>query len=90
MNIQSIVLGMVMGAIIGYVFARMTAKREEKTPKQKILEHLKKQGKITNNDVERVAGVSDSTATRYLQQLEDEGKIKQVGKTGKHTYYEKI
>ena len=28
--------------------------------------------------------VSDSTATRYLDQLEKEGKIEQVGKTGKY------
>ena len=90
MNIQSIIIGAVIGAIIGYIVARMTARKKEKTPKQKILEHLRKEGKIANNDVERIAEVSDSTATRYLQQLEDEGKIRQVGKTGKHTYYEKI
>jgi hypothetical protein len=30
------------------------------------------------------------TATRYLSQLEKEGKIKQVGKTGKSVFYSKI
>jgi DNA-binding IclR family transcriptional regulator len=34
--------------------------------------------------------VSDATATRYLETLEKEGKIKQVGKSGKYTHYEKI
>lgn len=46
-------------------------------------------GKITNNQVEKLLGVSDATAERYLEQLEKEGLIKQVGKEGKFVYYEK-
>ena len=46
--------------------------------------------KITNDEVEKLLHVSDATATRYLETLEKEGKIKQVGKTGKYTNYEKI
>ena len=34
--------------------------------------------------------VSDATATRYLEILEKENKIKQVGKTGKGVSYTKI
>ena len=45
--------------------------------------------KITNNDVEKLLGVSDATATRYLDELEKQGLIKQMGKTGKDVYYEK-
>jgi len=33
--------------------------------------------------------VSDATATRYLEELEKEGFIRQVGRTGRHVYYEK-
>lgn len=47
-------------------------------------------GKITNNDIEKLLGVSDATATRYLDELEKEGLIRQVGKTGNAVYYEKI
>ncbi len=50
---------------------------------------LKKQ-KITNDEVEKFMHVSDATATRYLSQLEKEGKIKQTGKTGKSAFYSKI
>jgi len=39
--------------------------------------------------VENLLLVSDATATRYLDELEKEGKIKQVGKTGKGVFYEK-
>lgn len=61
---------------------------EEK--KEKILGLLKDKNKITNNDVEKLLGVSDASATNYLQELENEDKIKQVGKTGRSVYYELI
>lgn len=46
--------------------------------------------RITNEDVERILGVSDSTATRYLDELEKEGVLRQVGRTGRHVFYEKV
>ena len=49
-----------------------------------------KKSKITNDEVEKFLHVSDATATRYLSQLEKEGKIKQNGKTGKGVSYSKI
>jgi len=47
-----------------------------------------KDKKITNDEVEKLLGVSDATATRYLEALEQEGVIVQVGKEGRHVYYE--
>ena len=47
-------------------------------------------GKIRNNDVEKLLGVSDATAERYLQEMENRGLLKQIGTIGKHTHYEKI
>ncbi|MEA3272102.1 MAG: winged helix-turn-helix transcriptional regulator, partial [Patescibacteria group bacterium] len=58
--------------------------------KEKILELIKSKKKITNNDVEKNLEVSDATATRYLNELEKDEKIKQVGKTGKYVYYKKV
>ncbi len=48
------------------------------------------QKKITNDQVEKLLHISDSTATRYLAILKKEGKIKQNGITGKWVYYSKI
>lgn len=48
---------------------------------------LNTKGRITNNDVEKLLHVSDATATRYLNILEREGAIRQVGKTGSTVYY---
>lgn len=61
-------------------------KRQKEIGKEQILELLEKRQKIQNNDVEQLLGVSDATATRYLQELEDEGKITQEGGT-KSAYY---
>jgi hypothetical protein len=55
-----------------------------------VMELFAKRTDITNNEVGELLHVSDATATRYLQILENENKIKQVGKTGKGVKYEKI
>ena len=56
----------------------------------KIMALFAKQTKITNDEVEKFMHVSDATATRYLNTLEKENKIKQTGKTGKSVFYYKI
>jgi Fic family protein len=62
-------------------------KRQKKQRKSKIINLLKQKEKITNNDVEKLLGVSDATATNYLDELEKKGKIEQIGKTGRSVYY---
>jgi predicted HTH transcriptional regulator len=52
-----------------------------------IFSFLRENEKITNKDVENLCNVSDATATRYLDELEKEEKIKQIGTTGPSTYY---
>ena len=56
----------------------------------KIMSLFLKQSKITNDEVEKFLHVSDATATRYLSELEKEGKIKQSGKTGHMVSYSRI
>lgn len=62
-----------------------TRKKEEN--KDKILTVLQRKNKITNDEVQSLLGVSDATATRYLGELEKNGKIKQIGGSEKYTYY---
>ncbi len=67
--------------------------REDVEKKRENLEKVRQifsgQGRVANDDVEKLLGVSDATATRYLDDLEKEGLIRQIGRTGKHVYYEK-
>lgn len=42
---------------------------------------------ITSRNVAKFLGVSAGTARKYLNELESENKITQVGKTGRDVYY---
>jgi ribosomal protein S25 len=70
--------------------AREAIQNRKRKKIDRILNLFAKRTNITNNQVADFLHVSDATATRYLQILENENKIKQVGKTGKGVKYEKI
>jgi putative ABC transport system ATP-binding protein len=55
--------------------------------KHKVLAILQERGRIMNNDVENLLGISDATATRYLEELCKEGKLIREGKFGKGVFY---
>lgn len=61
------------------------AKKEER--KGKILELLSQKSEISNSDIREALGVSDRTAARYMDELEKEGKVEQVGKIGHAVTY---
>ncbi len=63
--------------------------KEKEENKRRILGILETQTPLTNNHVEQLLGISDATATRYLDELEKEGRVRQVGKTWRHVFYEK-
>lgn len=54
--------------------------------KEQVMELLRQNGRTTNQEAQDKLGVSDATATRYLDELEKEGKIVQKD-AGKDTYY---
>lgn len=62
------------------------ARRIEKR-KARILAQAEKEGRITNDGVEDLFCISDSTARNYLNDLEAEGKLTQVGESGRGVYY---
>ena len=67
----------------------MQAKKQQEN-KQKLIAYLAGKDRITNNEAEKLLGVSDASAERYLQELEKDGILRQVGKKGGWIYYEKI
>ncbi len=69
------------------VVARQTEAKQEHL--QKILEFIEGKDKITNDDVQKLLGVSDATAERYLNELEKQGALKQSGELGKYVFYSK-
>ena len=68
----------------GFIVKQMGQKIENK---QKILAFVQEHSKIQNNDVEKLAGVSNAAAERYLDELEKEGKLTQHGEIGQGVFY---
>lgn len=71
------------------VKARNMIQSRKRKKLDKIMTLFLKNSKITNDEVEKFLHVSDATAERYLNILEKENKIKQIGKTGKAVLYQK-
>lgn len=70
--------------------ARNTLQFRKRKKLDKTMTLFLKKSKITNKDVGDLLHVSDATATRYLDILEKENRIKQVGKTGHAVSYSRI
>jgi hypothetical protein len=70
--------------------ARLAMQSRKRKKIDRILNMFTTKSKITNDEVEKLLHVSDATATRYLEILEKENKIKQIGKTGKGVHYVKM
>lgn len=95
MNYFILILVAIVGIALGMYIARRKANAgfiaqqvEQKTEnKQKILTFVQEHGKIQNNDAEKLAGVSNATAERYLDELEKEGMLTQHGTIGQGVFY---
>lgn len=57
------------------------------TNKEKITALLREKGEISNSDIREALGVSERSVVRYLDELEREGKVKQIGLTGRSVSY---
>ena len=56
---------------------------------EKIMEYARRTQKVTNNDVERITGVQDRQAGRYLKKLVKNKKLARFGRY-KYTFYKPI
>ena len=89
----------IAGVVLGFEIGRRASapapvapqnreQREEKEErKRKVLALIAERGEIRNADAESLLGVSDASATRYLDELQAEGKIAQAGDTGRGVSY---
>lgn len=66
---------------------RHEQKEQKKAAKKKIIKKFESKKKLSNKDVQKLLGVSEATVTRYMEELQKERKIEQIGKTGRSVYY---
>jgi Fic family protein len=64
---------------------RKSNKREAKF--QKIIDLARQQGRITNDEIQKLLRVSDATAARYAHELVIRGLLKKVGR-GRISHYQ--
>lgn len=69
---------------------KVEEKQENIAKLENIISQKQTGEKITNDDVQKLLKVSDATAERYLQELEQKGLLKQEGEIGHSVYYTKI
>ncbi len=83
----------VAGIGLGYYLAQRNKvsvpeqSRKKQENKDRVLAFVRKNAKVKNGDVEKMLGVSDATAERYLDELEKEGKLTQHGVIGQNVFY---
>lgn len=65
-------------------------KKENLAKLEKLISEKSAEDKITNDEVQKLLKVSDATAERYLNELEQKGLIKQFGEVGHEVYYLKV
>ena len=78
--------------IITKLLNKARAKIQERKRKKldKIMTLFETKSQITNKDIQKLLRTSRVSAFRYLNILEQENRIKQVGNTGKSVFYTKI
>lgn len=60
---------------------------EKEKRKERILNFLQMRKKTSNDEIQELLNVSDASAENYLDELEKEGKIRQVGEKGRFVEY---
>lgn len=91
-------LGLFIGALVVYFAMRnkkasgiashaQKQQTKKQSQKEKILQMIREKGKVTNDDIEKMLGVSDASVTNYLSELEREGNIEQIGERGRFVSY---
>lgn len=72
-----------------YKFALEQSIHKQKN-KQKVLDLLQKETELTNEQIRKSLRVSDRSVVRYMDELEKERKVKQLGRVGRGVSYKLI
>ena len=94
----SLLISFAVGTLVGILFVYKKSGAhglnqrhvEKEKRKARIMDLFATRFEVRNNDVQRMFAISDATATNYLAELEEEGKVRQIGTKGRSVSYEKI
>ena len=72
---------------IGICKSAVETASQKETRKQKALAMFADKPELSNSEIRETLGVSSRTAVRYLDELEADGKVEQVGRVGHAVTY---
>jgi predicted HTH transcriptional regulator len=71
----------------GFYQASLDRTLQKGKNKAKIIEHLTKNGRASSAQISELLGVSTRTVVRYMDELEQENKVVQIGDIGRGVFY---
>ena len=72
---------------VGICKSAIETASQKEARKESALALLRERGELGNSEIRAILGVASRTAVRYLDELEHEGKVEQVGKIGHSVTY---
>jgi predicted HTH transcriptional regulator len=73
--------------LVGICVSAIETASQKETRKQKALAMIQELGELSNAEIRKMLGVSSRTTVRYLDELEREDKVEQVGRVGHAVTY---
>lgn len=73
--------------VVGICAAAVGLDAKKRENKEKILALLAERDSASNHDIREALKISDRTVIRYMDELEKEGRVEQVGNTGRGVAY---
>ena len=72
---------------VGICASAVETASQKEARKESALALLRERGELGNSEIRAMLGVASRTAVRYLDELEREGKVEQVGRVGHAVTY---
>ena len=72
---------------VGICKSAVETASQKEARKESVLALLHERGELGNSEIRAMLGVASRTAVRYLDELEAEGKVEQIGKIGHSVTY---
>ena len=73
--------------LVGICSVAFERASEKEARKAKALDFLREKGEVGNTELRKFLGVSRRSVVNYMTELEREGKVEQVGNTGRGVTY---
>ncbi|MDP3996780.1 MAG: winged helix-turn-helix domain-containing protein [bacterium] len=75
---------------IGICKSAIETASEKEARKKSVLALLREHGEVGNAEIGEALGVASRTVVKYMDELQEEGKVEQVGVTGRGVMYKEV